>query len=63
MKKKASDCECVECGRKAVAFWPVADPDITAQPYCRKCLDEAKEKMLIEFCDRSYKNWLNRKNQ
>lgn len=45
--KKACDCKCIVCGKKAVAFWPLIDPDIPANPYCRKCLDDAKIKMLI----------------
>jgi hypothetical protein len=54
MKKKnkltqASDCECCDqkCKEKSVAFWPVMDPDIPANPYCRKHLDEAKNKVLM----------------
>lgn len=39
---KASECKCVMCGKPAVAFWPVIDPDIPAEPYCRKCLDKIK---------------------
>ena len=39
---KASKCKCVMCGKPAVAFWPVIDPDIPAEPYCRKCLDKIK---------------------
>lgn len=39
---KASECKCVMCGKQAVAFWPVIDPDIPAEPYCRKCLDKVK---------------------
>jgi len=44
---KASDCKCVECGEQAVAFWPVFDPDIPANPYCRKCLDKAKMDLIF----------------
>lgn len=44
---KASECKCVECGKQAVAFWPMIDPDIPAHPYCRKCLDNAKAQVLI----------------
>lgn len=44
---KASECKCIVCGKQAVAFWPLIDPDIPAQPYCRKCLDKAKMKVLI----------------
>ncbi len=45
---KASECKCIVCGKQAVAFWPVIDPDIPAEPYCRKCLDKAKVKVLVE---------------
>ena len=45
---KASECKCVDCGKQAVAFWPVIDPDIPANPYCRKCLDIAKAAVLIK---------------
>lgn len=43
----ASECKCIICGKQAVAFWPIIDPDIPAKPYCRKCLDKAKVKLLI----------------
>ena len=46
---KASDCKCVECGERAAAWWPIVDIDIQADPYCRKCLDEAKVEMMIRF--------------
>lgn len=46
---KASDCCCCICGQQAVAFWPVIDPDIPSSPYCRKCLDKEKAKLLIEL--------------
>lgn len=39
---KASECKCVECGKQAVAFWPIVDPDIPERPYCRECLDKVK---------------------
>ena len=39
---KASECKCVMCGKPAVAFWPIIDPDIPAEPYCRNCLDKVK---------------------
>lgn len=44
---EAKDCKCVECGKQAVAFWPLIDPDIPSQPYCRKCLDKNKAEVLI----------------
>lgn len=50
---KASECKCIVCGKQAVAFWPLIDPDIPAQPYCRKCLDKAKMEVLINSFDKS----------
>lgn len=46
---EAKDCNCIKCGKQAVAFWPCCDPDIPDNPYCRKCLDEAKNDLLIEI--------------
>lgn len=46
---KASDCKCCKCGKQAVAFWPVIDPDIPANAYCRECLDKAKTKLLLKL--------------
>ena len=45
----ASECKCVDCGKQAVAFFPVFDPDIPAFPYCRECLDKVKMKLLIQL--------------
>lgn len=42
---KATECKCCVCGKQAVAFWPVIDPDIPSEPYCRKCLDKAKKEL------------------
>ncbi len=42
----AKDCKCCKCGKQAVAFWPVCDPDIPSYPYCRKCLDKEKMKLM-----------------
>lgn len=50
MKKKlikASSCKCIKCGKQAVAFYPCVDIDIPMHPYCRKCLDAAKNKLLM----------------
>ena len=54
---KASECKCCECGKQAVAFWPVCDPDIPFYPYCRECLDKAKRELMIklEEIDKKYK--------
>ena len=53
---KASKLKC-ECGEQAVAFWPVIDPDIPANPYCRKCLDEAQIRILMKIGNDDYKNF------
>lgn len=45
---EAKDCKCVECGKQAVAFWPIIDPDIPAHPYCRECLNKAKIRLLVD---------------
>lgn len=45
----AKDCKCVDCDKQAVAFWPMADPDIPHYPYCRECLDRRKEKLMYEL--------------
>jgi len=50
---KASECKCCQCGKQAVAFWPVIDPDIPSNPYCRKCLDKAKIRLLVELYDKT----------
>ena len=46
---KAIDCKCIVCGKKAVVFWPVIDPDIPSHPYCRKCLDKEKMELMIKL--------------
>lgn len=46
---KAKDCKCIKCGKQAVAFYPCIDPDIPEEPYCRECLDEIKNKVLMEI--------------
>ena len=48
-KMKAKDCKCIICGKQAVAFWPVIDPDIPENPYCRKCLDETKARVIFDI--------------
>lgn len=52
---KASECKCVICGKQAVAFWPMIDPDISAEPYCRECLDKAKIKVFMNCFGKSEK--------
>ena len=52
---KASECKCCQCGKQAVAFWPVIDPDIPSNPYCRECLDKAKIQTLMEVFGKTEK--------
>ena len=52
---KASECKCCLCGKQAVAFWPVIDPDIPSNPYCRECLDKMKIHTLIKVFGKSEK--------
>jgi len=51
---KAKDCKCIKCGKAAVAFWPVVDPDIPSFAYCRECLDKARMKLLIKLTNMDY---------
>ena len=53
---KASECKCIECGKQAVAFWPVIDPDIPSHPYCRDCLNKVKVTTLMEVFNYSEKD-------
>ena len=55
---KASECNCCKCGKQAVAFWPVCDPDIPSYPYCRECLDKEKMELMIKLSeiDKNTKN-------
>lgn len=50
-RRKASDEKCCKCGKQAVAFWPVFDPDIPTYPYCRECLDKAKRELMIRLAE------------
>lgn len=52
---KASECKCCLCGKQAVAFWPVIDPDIPSNPYCRECLDKIQIQTLIKVFGKSEK--------
>ena len=36
-----------------MAFWPVIDPDIPSNSYCRECLDKAKIRLLVELYDKT----------
>lgn len=56
-KKYAKDQRCCECGKQAVALWPIIVPDIPSYPYCRECLDKAKRELMVklEEIDKKYK--------
>jgi len=45
----ASDLQCFKCKKQAAAFWPIFEPDIESRPYCRKCLDETKMRLMQEI--------------
>lgn len=47
--KYAKDCKCCKCGKQAVCFWPMVDPDIRHYPYCRKCVEVAKMKLQMKM--------------
>ena len=57
--KYAKDYKCCKCEtEQAVAFFPICDPDIPSYPYCKKCLDKVKIKLLIELnkIDKQYES-------
>lgn len=62
---KATDCKCCVCGKQAVAFWPIVDPDIIPHPYCRECLDKEKRELMIKLSeiDKKYDNDKRRKSE
>lgn len=49
---QASDCKCTNCGKPAVAFFPAFDPDIKAYPWCQKCLDKERFKLMVQIQQR-----------
>ena len=53
MKKEkliyAKNLKCCECGKQAEVFWPIIDPDIPHQPYCRPCVQEAQYRVLSKL--------------
>ena len=48
---KTSECKCIKCGEKAVAFFPLFDPSIPSHPYCKKCLDKARIELMIKLTE------------
>lgn len=49
--RHAKDEKCCECGEQACCYWPVIDIDIPSHPYCRSCVDTAKNELLIKLMD------------
>ena len=47
----AIDCKCLDCGKQAVCFWPIIDPDISENPYCRKCVEKRKDKLTFNILE------------
>lgn len=48
---QAKDCKCIICGKQAVAFWPMCDPDIPSHPWCRECVDKKKQELYQKLSD------------
>jgi len=47
--KYAKNYECKKCGNKGYGFYPINNIDEEPQTYCRKCLQEIKEKFINEY--------------
>ena len=45
----AKDKKCTDCGKPAVVFFPVFDPDIPSYPYCWKCVDVRRISLITEL--------------
>ncbi len=45
---KAKDCKCTRCGKQAVVFVGLNDPDATDYPMCRKCADSWKVETTMD---------------
>lgn len=48
-KISAKDYKCCICGKQAEVFWPVFDPDIPSNPYCKECLEKERIRMILEL--------------
>ena len=46
----AKDCKCSRCGKPAVCFVGLNDPDGTDYPMCRKCADNWHFEVLQAMC-------------
>lgn len=45
----AKNFRCCRCGKNAEVFWPMVDPDIPHRPYCRPCVEKAKQEVMLEL--------------
>lgn len=45
----AKDKKCIKCSKQAEVFFPVVDPDIPSDPYCRECADKARLELMIKL--------------
>ena len=45
----AKDCKCYRCGKQAVVFVGLNDPDGTDYPMCRKCADDWQMDVYLEI--------------
>ena len=50
-KRYAKNEKCNVCGKQAVVFVGLNDPDGTDYPKCRKHADEWRTKLIMEFSD------------
>ncbi len=47
-RKFAKDFKCSRCGKPAVVFVGLNDPDATDYPMCRKCADDWRYEVIVE---------------
>ena len=55
MKEKkiyAKDYKCNMCGKQAIVFRGLNDPDATQVPYCRKCADKSEYELMVRLNER-----------
>lgn len=48
-RTNAKDYKCCVCGKQAEVFWPVFDPDIPSNPYCKECLKKERMRMILDI--------------
>lgn len=47
----APNHKCCKCGKQAYAWFDVFSPNIPAYPYCKECLDKAKQEFFKKLCE------------